>query len=149
MAEYRLPDDFASTRPTGEARRLEVELLLKNARPGTVFSISFQPVRAMTGSFTDEFLAKLLVARLAGLLPTNPIVVRDLNEETAEEVDLTLARRQVMVAWIDSEHAELLGGDDLLKETFRAARHTETGRASDLANLLGTSPQNMNNRLKR
>ena len=43
----------------------------------------------------------------------------------------------------------LLGGDDTLKETFAAGIRLNVFRASQLADELGTTAQNVNNRLKR
>jgi len=103
----------------------------------------------MTGSFTDEFLGKLLVAKAAGLTGRAPIILTDLTEETAEEVDLCLERRKAVAVWADGSTIRLLGGDDMLQQTFAAGALRGEFRASDLAADLRTTQQNINNRLKR
>jgi hypothetical protein len=78
-----------------------------------------------------------------------PILLTGLTEETDEEVDLCLERRKTVAVWAANGTARLLGGDDVLKQTFAAGSRRGTFRASELAADLGTSLQNMNNRLKR
>jgi DNA-binding transcriptional ArsR family regulator len=117
--------------------------------PDEVVILSFDTVKAMTGSFTDEFLGKLLVARAVGLTGRAPIILTGLTDETAEEVDLCLERRKAVAVWAENGTARLLGGDTALKQTFFAGTQRGTFRASDLASDLGTTQQNMSNRLKR
>lgn len=149
MAFFEITGPLASTRARGLQYRQQLEQLLAAVPPDEVVVISFDAVKAMTGSFTDEFLGKLLVARAVGLTGRAPILLTGLTDETAEEVDLCLERRKTVAAWIDNGTARLLGGDDTLKETFAAGARRGTFRAADLASELGTTQQNMNNRLKR
>jgi hypothetical protein len=149
MPSFPVTEVVASTRDLGRQYREELERLLATTSSDDVVVVSFDGVVAMTGSFTDEFLGKLIVARTAGLTGQAPVLLADLTDETAEEVDLCLSRRKVAAIWAQHGSPQLLGGDEVLKETFEAgARRTEF-RASELASELGTTTQNMNNRLKR
>jgi hypothetical protein len=139
----------AQSRPLGHECREKLEVLLAEAPEDEVVVVSFADIEVMTGSFTDEFLGKLVAARAAGLTGKSPLLLTDLNEETAEEVDLCLGRRKMPAVWVQDGTAHLLGGDDALKETFAAGVRLNEFRASQLADDLGTTPQNMNNRLKR
>jgi len=149
MAFFEITGPLASTRARGLQYRQELEQLLTAVPPDEVVVVSFNTVKAMTGSFIDEFLGKLLVARAVGLTGRAPILLTGLSDETAEEVDLCLERRKTVAVWAENGTARLLGGDDALKRTFAAGALRGTFRASDLAADLGTTLQNMNNRLKR
>jgi hypothetical protein len=149
MALFEVTGTVASTRASGLQYRQQLEHLLAVVPPDEAVIVSFQNVKAMTGSFTDEFLGKLLVARAVGLTGRAPIILTGLIEETAEEVDLCLGRRKAVAAWAEGSTIRLLGGDDMLKQTFDAGVQRGQFRASDLATDLRTSQQNVNNRLKR
>jgi hypothetical protein len=149
MAFFEVPGPVAATRARGLQYRQELEQLLAAAPADENVVISFQNVKVMTGSFTDEFLAKLLVARAAGLTGRAPVVLTGLSEEAAEEVDLCVERRKAVAVWADESRVQLLGGDEMLKQTFAAAARRGEFRAGDLAADLGTTNQNINNRLKR
>jgi len=149
MAIFEVTGPLASTRARGLQCRQALERLLAIVPPDETVTVSFTNVKAMTGSFTDELLGKLLVARAAGLTGRAPIVLTGLIEETAEEVDLCLERRKIVAVWADGCTVRLLGGDDMLKLTFAAGVTRGEFRASDLAVDLRTTQQNVNNRLKR
>jgi hypothetical protein len=149
MAFFEVTGPLAATRARGLQYRQELERRLAAGPADEAVIVSFQAVKAMTGSFTDEFLGKLLVARAAGLTGRAPIILTGLTEETAEEVDLCLERRKTVAVWGDGHMIRLLGGDAMLKQTFVAAALRREFRASDLATDLRTTQQNINNRLKR
>jgi len=149
MASFDITGPLASTRERGLQYRQQLEQLLAAVPADEAVVISFDAVKAMTGSFTDEFLGKLLVARAVGLTGRAPILLTGLTDETAEEVDLCLERRKTVAVWTENGTARLLGGDGTLKQTFAAGAQRGAFRATDLAADLGTTQQNMNNRLKR
>jgi hypothetical protein len=102
-----------------------------------------------TGTFDGARAHAEVLVRTAGDLPDVAFVISGLNDDTRFEVELCLSRRDAAIAARTTTSFELLGGDDYLKSTFaRAATRTEF-RASDLADELSVTPQNMNNRLKR
>jgi DNA-binding transcriptional ArsR family regulator len=149
MTFFEVTGPLAATRERGHQYRQQLEQLLAAVPADEVVVVSFHAVKAMTGSFTDEFLGKLLVPRAAGLTRRAPIILTGLTEETAEEVDLCLERRKTVAVWSDGETISLLGGDEMLKQTFTAGTVRGKFRASDLAADLRSSQQNINNRLKR
>jgi hypothetical protein len=149
MAIFEVTGPVASTRARGQQYRQELERLLSAVPPDLAVVVSFDGVEAMTGSFTDEFLGKLLVARAAGLTGQAHVILVGLRDETAEEVDLCLERRKTVAVWADGSTIHLLGGDEMLKQTFAAAAARGRFRASDLVTDLRTTQQNINNRLKR
>lgn len=141
--------DVAQTRPLGLRCREKLEALLAEAPEDQVVVVSFDGIDVMSGSFTDEFLGKVITAKVAGLTGRSPLLITDLNEETAEEIELCLGRRKMPAVWVQGGTARLLGGDEALKETFDAGVRRSEFRASQLAEDLGTTAQNMNNRLRR
>src|SRR5215467_1802914 len=120
MAFFDITGPLASTRARGLQYRQQLEHLLAAVPPDEVVVISFDAVKAMTGSFTDELLGKLLVARAVGLTGRAPIILTGLTDETAWEVDLCLERRKTVAVWADGTTIRLLGGDEMLKQTFAA-----------------------------
>jgi hypothetical protein len=149
MAFFEVTGTLASTRASGLRYRQQLEQILAAVPPDDTVEVSFRNVRAMTGSFTDEFLGKLLVAKAAGLTGRAPVILTGLTEETADEVDMCLERRKTVAVWADGSTVRLLGGDDMLKKTFAIGALRGEFRASDLATDLRTTQQNINNRLKR
>jgi hypothetical protein len=147
--QFTVRNKFLTNRPEGEQLREDLEQQLQQVHAGEVVEISFAKVDAMIGSATDEFLGKLLTARGAGDLPDVAFVISGLNDNTRFEIELCLARRNAAVAARTDQGVELLGGDNYLKDTFARAASRVEFRASDLADELRVTPQNMNNRLKR
>lgn len=140
---------FLVTRGDGVALREELEVALKTAAKRSAdIELDFSAVTAMTHSFVDECLGRLLSKRAAGDLPPVLLTARGLNDETAEEIDIALSRRKLGLVRTDGVMPVLLGADDYLKETFDQGAARGDFRATDLAEELGTTPQNMNNRLK-
>jgi DNA-binding transcriptional ArsR family regulator len=146
---FEVPQEFPVTREAGESVRSLLEKSLASAHSGDVVEVSFVKVTAMTMSFTDEFLGKLLTSRAAGDLPDVALVLTGLTEETSNEIDVCLERRGAAIAWQDDGEVILLGGEKHLRETFAVAAKRGTFRASDLADDLKLRPQNVNNRLKK
>lgn len=148
-SRFDLQQEFIATRDEGAHLRHQLEQQVAELAAGDVLEVSFGRVRAITGSATDEFLGKLLTARRAGDVPAVAIVLTGLNEETAFEVDLCLARRETPVVAIVDSGARLLGADEYLQVTFERAVALGEFNASKLAEELRVTPQNINNRLKR
>ena len=146
---FHFEKQFLVTRGDGVSIRERLEAALREAdRTGTDLELDFSEVTAMTHSFVDECLGRLLSKRAAGDLPPVLMTAGGLNDETAEEIDIALSRRKLGLVRIDGDRPVLLGADDYLKETFDQGAAREEFRAADLAEELGTTPQNMNNRLK-
>lgn len=146
---FELSDPFIATRPEGARIRRDFETKIASVTSGEIVEISFKNVKAITGSATDEFLGKVLTSRRAGDIPDIALIVTGLNEETAFEIDLCLERRETPVVAKVGRNLVLLGADEYLKTTFaRAAAHGQF-HASELAEELKVTPQNINNRLRR
>jgi DNA-binding transcriptional ArsR family regulator len=140
---------YLATRATGAKLRDDLERVLREGRGATAVEISFSRVQAVTVSFADEFVGRLLTSRAAGDLPEVHIVLSGLNEEVREAVAICLERRAAVALHRSGRRLELLGADSVLEETFSAVQRYPAFRASELASQLKITPQNANNRLKR
>lgn len=128
-------------------RRLDVEV---TDRSSIDVTIDFAGVEAMTFSFVDEFLGKFLDAFAPARVHAT-VKLAGLGNENLEAVTVCLERRKSQVLNLGEDGVLRLLGDqtEILAETFDAARALGTFRANDLAEALGLSPPNVNNRLKR
>ena len=133
-----------------EARySIERELATAGLTPGDPIALDFEGVKAISVPFADECIGQLLSGRLAGYYEDHPVVALNADNDVAETLSATLRQRNLVLLGVSESDVELLGGDQLLTSTVRAAR--ELGgpfSATDLARQLGVSPQAMNNRLK-
>ncbi|MGW2272224.1 winged helix-turn-helix transcriptional regulator [Streptomyces yangpuensis] len=141
------PGTFLSTRGTGATRRGELENVLRSAGPVPVLDIDFTGTEAMTHSFVDEFLGKLYVSLAAGDVQAATVRLVGLNEETRESVAVCLERRKQFA--VQGEDHALLGDTTVMPDTYAQARRLGTFRSQELAEALGISVTNANNRLKR
>ncbi|WP_196218220.1 winged helix-turn-helix transcriptional regulator [Streptomyces blattellae] len=141
------PGTFLSTRGTGAHKRSELEAVLRSASPAPVLEIDFTGTEAMTHSFVDEFLGKFYVSLAAGDVQAVGVRLVGLNEETRESVAVCLERRKQFA--VQGEDHTLLGDTNVMADTYAQARKLGAFRAQELADALGISVTNANNRLKR
>ena len=139
---------FLATRSKGREIRGELEDRILRERPDEVV-IDFTGVEAMTISFADEFVGRFYASLASGDILASLVLLRGLNEENLATVSICLERRDLAAAAIIDDQPVLVGVPDYLAETYRQAVSLGTFSALDLADRLGVSAQNMNNRLKR
>ncbi|GAB2889966.1 hypothetical protein GCM10027074_67840 [Streptomyces deserti] len=138
---------FLATRAVGDEARRTLEEQLRAAAPVAMLTIDFGGVEAMTNSFVDEFLGKLYLLLAAGDLRTDGVRLTGLNEETRDAITVCLERRKQIA--VDGDTHMLLGDAAVLADTYAQARQLGQFRAARLAEALGISLPNANNRLKR
>jgi len=136
-----------TTRSEGERLRQKLEKALR-PRP-TDLDVSFSDVKALTISFADEFLGRVLTELQVAPHEPIPIVLTGLNEDAAEELDVVLERRKLAAASEVGGRLTLIGGDRYLKSTYEAAVTLRRFTPAALAEKLGSTVQNINNRLKK
>lgn len=132
-----------STRERGRDLADRVEAGLRGT-PAVV--LNFRGVEIVTPSFLDEVLT-----RAAGVLRTSDaglLVATGVTEEVNETLRLVLVHRKLMLAAIDGERVELLGGTHQLAETLLAAHNLKEFTAADLAEVLRVKLPNLHQRLK-
>ncbi|MFB6753583.1 winged helix-turn-helix transcriptional regulator [Streptomyces sp. NPDC056353] len=138
---------FLATRAKGAETRKALEEQLAAAAPLALLIIDFGGVEAMTNSFVDEFLGKFYLLLAAGDIHTEGVYLAGLDEETRDGVTVCLERRKQIA--VDGDIHELLGDTTLLADTYAEAHRLGDFRAAQLAEALGISLPNANNRLKR
>jgi hypothetical protein len=138
---------FLATRAKGVETRQALEKQLADAVPLTLLTVDFGGVEAMTNSFVDEFLGKFYLLLAAGDIRADGVCLAGLNEETRDAVTVCLERRKQIA--VDGDTHELLGDTAVLASTYAEARRLGVFRAAQLAETLGISLPNANNRLKR
>lgn len=137
---------FPCTREQGGEARVRLDQLI-GTRNDIDLTIDFAGVNAMTFSFADEFVGKFIAA----LDPdARRITVKavGLNEENAEAVTVSLERRRLQLAILRADGDLTLIGDEFSQETF-ATLSVSGVKTSEVAESLGTTTQNANNRLKK
>jgi len=108
--------------------------------------LSFKGVEIATPSFIDEILVRAggVLRAVDGAL----LITTGLNDEVGDTLRLVLEHRKMMLAAIDDEHIELLGGAKQLQETFQAAHRLKEFTGADLAKELKVKLPNLHQRLK-
>ncbi len=138
---------YLATRGRGRVGRDRLDDLLAD-REGVDLTIDFAGVEAMTISFADEFLGKLLTSHDFSITGTT-VAVTGLNAENRFTVLVCVERRETRVVVLEEDGRRELVGDKVLSETFDKAVELGVFKANDLADAMSLSPQNANNRLKR
>lgn len=151
MGNYVTEAEVLATRESGAEARQDLARLFDDPglQPDAVVAIDFEGVVVVSVPFADEFLGPLLSERLAGYYEDHPILAINANEDVRETIDVVLRQKRLHLLGISERGTpELLGGDDFLELTLSAALTAGTFNASQLARIMGTTPQAMNNRLK-
>ena len=151
LRTFAKADGLLTGRGAGAEARHDIERGLATAglTPGDPIALDFDGVRAISVPFADECIGQLLSGRLAGYYEDHPVLALNADADVAETLSATLRQRNLVLLGVSDSDIELLGGDQLLSATLRAARELgEPFSATDLAAQLGVSPQAMNNRLK-
>ncbi|GAA2358105.1 winged helix-turn-helix transcriptional regulator [Streptomyces violaceusniger] len=141
------PGTFLSTRGEGAHKRSALQAALRSAGPAPVLEIDFTGTEAMTHSFVDEFLGKFYVSLAVGDVQVAGVILIGLIKETRESVAVCLERRKQFA--VQGEDHTLLGDTNVIPDTYARARKLGAFRAQELAEALGISVTNANNRLKR
>lgn len=138
---------FLSTRDLGAQARIQLEAEVRDTAPVAMLSIDFEGVEAMTNSFADELVGKFYLLMAAGDIEAGGVQLVGLNEETRDAVTVCLERRKRFA--VDGGEQVLLGDAAFLADTYDLVRRLGEFRATTLAEALGISLPNANNRLKR
>lgn len=145
---FKLPDDVLTTRDDGEAMRTVLEKRFDAESPKRL-EIAFGAVKALTISYVDAFLGRFLTELALARRKPDFLLLSELTEDTAPEVDAVLSRRKLLAVAVVDREPTLLGADDYFRATFQEASALGTFSPNDLAAAMGITVQNANNRLKR
>jgi hypothetical protein len=145
---FAVPDGVWTTRDDGDALRAHLEQQVARERPSRI-EVSFESVEAVTISYIDAFLGRLLTELTAAHRDPALILLSGLTEDTASEVDAVLERRKLLAAAIVDNAPTLLGADSYLRSTFVEAVRLGRFSPNEIADAMNVTAQNANNRLKR
>jgi hypothetical protein len=141
------PEGVLASRETAVKARLQIEQQIATEFEPTAVVLNFQGVRAVTTTFVDECIARLIASRLAGFDQDHPLLVVNADDEVRHTVDTTLRARRLLVLALGSEGPEVLGGDEFLSQTMGVAFDLRRFSVLELAARLSLTPQAANNRL--
>ena len=85
---------FLFRRDDGAAARAALEAHVRAGGSASLLIIDFAGVKAMTNSFTDEFLGKFFLSLAAGDNDVEGVQLVGLDEETRDAVAVCLERRK-------------------------------------------------------
>jgi len=146
MAQFARQRVLAS-REDAVAARGDIELRLSSQADPTAVVLDFEGVRAMTTTFADECIARLLGSRLAGFDEDHPLLVIRATDEVRHTIDTALRARRLLLLALGPNGPEVLGGDELLTQTMTTAFALRRFSVLELAERLNLTPQAANNRL--
>lgn len=138
---------YPATRPLGQDGRSRLDDLLEG-REGIDVTIDFAGVEVMNISFADEFLGKFVASHDFSSTDTT-VKVAGLSADNRYSIAVCVDRRETHVAVLEPEGSLALIGDKMLVDTFTQALQLGSFKANELAEAMGLSAQNANNRLKR
>lgn len=138
---------FLVSRMHGAQARARLEHLLETTTSAGQLAIDFHDVEAMTNSYADELIGKFYVSLAAGDVAASRVLLVGLNEETRDAITICLERRKL--AALDGDEDVLLGQAAAIEDTYAQARSLGEFKASALAEAMGITLTNANNRLKR
>jgi hypothetical protein len=138
-----------ATREFGREVRHRVEELMATMEPGDTLIVECGQVFAMTVSFADECLGKLVADRASADGEAGLLIVAA-SEDLAETLSIVMERRKLAIANVGNDgRISLLGTTaPWLSETMSAAAELETFRVGELAEKIGATAPATNNRLR-
>lgn len=140
-----------TTREAGERAWHDIEREIEAVGENHVIAIDFTGVDAITIPYADACLARLMSGKASGFYESHPLVLTNANEDVCETIGAALSRRHLVALCLVSGGApNLLGGDQMLERTIRAAAELQDPfSVSQLVEKMDISPQAANNRLRQ
>lgn len=138
-----------ATRSVAAELRSKISESMIQAKSDQVLEVDFDGVEALTVSFADELVAKLVAERRA--FGTDDLFLRisHASEEVAETIEVALDRRGLFVVHETLDgRSELLAGPAHLQETFAVAAELGRFSARQLAERMGLKMPAANNRIR-
>lgn len=137
---------YPASRALGQDGRARLDDMLQ--ADDIDLTIDFAGVDVMNISFADEFLGKFLTSNDFSIRRCT-VKVTGLNAENRYSVEVCVERRETQVVVLNEDGSLSLVGDQILADTFECALRLGAFKANDLAEAMGLTAQNANNRLKR
>jgi hypothetical protein len=140
-------DGVLSTLEQAVKARARIEKDLAAQTTGVPVELDFTGVRAVSITFADEGIGRVLGTRLAGYDEDHAFFAVGANEEVRVTLAVALRQRKLSLLSFSDGQVELLGGDETLTSTMEEAVTLGSFSVNELAERLGLSAQAANNRL--
>ncbi len=132
----------------GVHARSEIERAIQGLIDDQPVFLDFGEVQAVSVPFIDSSLGRLLSGRIAGYYEEHPVVVYGANIDVRQTIDAGLRLHHLYALALGQSGAELLGADEVLASTLRAAVSLRDFNVHQFAERLDLTPQAANNRLR-
>lgn len=140
-------DGVLATPEQAQLVRSNLEREIAAQMPGTPIELDFSGVHAITVTFADECIGRVLSSRLAGYDEDHPMFAVGANRPVRDTLAAALRQRHLSLLSFGPDRVELLGADETLEETMREAIRLQSFTVNELADRLGLRAQAANNRL--
>jgi hypothetical protein len=140
-----------TTREAGDRAWRDIEREIQAVGENDVVAIDFDGVEAITIPYADACLARLMSGKASGFYENHPLVLTNANEDVRETIGAALSQHRLVALCLAPGGApDLLGGDQILERTIRAAAELEDPfSVGQLVKKMDISPQAANNRLRQ
>ncbi|MEW6571449.1 MAG: STAS-like domain-containing protein [Nitrospirota bacterium] len=108
------------TRQSGQVIRARIERDIEKEKDGEVIALDFSNIGIIDYSCADEVIAKLISRLLSGEYGDKYIILKGLNENQRENIEVALERKElaVMAEMEDGEKALIGSLNNYLKQTL-------------------------------
>lgn len=126
------------TRQSGQAILKRIEKDMAQEEQGTVIGLDFSGIGIIDYSCADEIVAKLLSRLLSGEYGDKYLILRELNENQKENIEVAIERKSLAVFSRMRDGRELLLGslNNYLKETLEIILKKNKVTAKELSDAL-------------
>jgi len=126
------------TRPSGQIIRNRIEREIEKEKNGTVIALDFSNIGIIDFSCADEVVAKLFSRLLSGEYGDKYIVLRGINENQKENIEVALERKGLaLIAEGRNGEKMLLGSlNNYLKETLASIKKRGSITAKELSETM-------------
>lgn len=141
------PEGVLATSEQAQLVRSRLEHEIAAQQSGAPIELDFNGIQAITVTFADECIGRVLSSRLAGYDEDHPLFAVGADRPVRETLAAALRQRHLSLLSFGAEGVELLGADETLEETMREAVRLQSFTVNELADRLGLRAQAANNRL--
>ncbi len=126
------------TRQSGQVIRTRIERDIEREKDGEVIALDFSKVGIIDYSCADEVVAKLISRLLGGEYGDRYIILRGLNENQRENIEVALERKELAVMAETRDGKKILLGElnNYLKETLQLIVKKRKITSKDLSEVM-------------
>jgi hypothetical protein len=137
------------TRQSGQVIRDRIEQEIEKEKDGEVIALDFSRIGVIDYSCADEVVAKLISRLLGGEYGDRYIILKGLNENQKENIEVALERKGLSVMAEMRDGKRMLLGDlnNYLKETLQLIVKKRKITSKDLSKTMGLEANTSGTRL--